>query len=66
MRPRQNGKHFADKIFENIFLRENLDYLMQISMNSVLKGSVDNMSALFQVMAWHLSGAKPLPEPMMT
>ena len=24
------------------------------------------MSSLVQAMAWHLSGAKPLPEPMMT
>ena len=28
-------------------------------------GSIDNNSALFQVMAWHLIGAKPLPETML-
>ena len=29
-------------------------------------GPIDNMSALFRVMAWHQTGNKPLPEPMMT
>ena len=28
-------------------------------------GSVVNKSALVQVMAWHLLGAKPLPESML-
>ena len=27
---------------------------------------MNNQSALVQVMAWHLLGAKPLPEPMLT
>ena len=27
---------------------------------------IDNKSSLVQVMAWHLSGAKPLPEAMLT
>ena len=27
---------------------------------------IDEKSSLVQVMAWHLFGAKPLPEPMMT
>ena len=31
-----------------------------------LKGPIDNISALVQIMAWHLLGAKPLPEPMLT
>ena len=32
----------------------------------VPKGLIDNMSSLVQVMAWRLTGDKPLPEPMMT
>ena len=29
------------------------------------KGPIDNNSALVRVMAWHQTGAKPLPGPMM-
>ena len=29
------------------------------------KGLIDSMSPLVQEMAWHLLGAKPLPEPML-
>ena len=29
-------------------------------------GSADNMSAFVQMMAWRLTGDKPLPEPMLT
>ena len=34
--------------------------------SEVCKGSTDDRSALIQVMAWQLLGAKPLPEPMMS
>ena len=37
-----------------------------ISMKFVPHGVIDNKSALLQVMAWHLTGAKPLPEPMLS
>ena len=30
------------------------------------KGVIDNKSALVQVMAWHRTSNKPLPEPMLT
>ena len=29
------------------------------------RGSTDNMSALVQIMAWHQTGSKPLPETML-
>ena len=29
------------------------------------KGPIDSKSALVQVMAWHRTGNKPLPEPML-
>ena len=40
----------------------NISITFQISP----KGPIDNKSALIQVMAWHWSGDKPLPEPMLT
>ena len=40
-------------------------YLDQIS-KFVCDSPIENMSALVQVMAWCLTGTKPLPEPMMT
>ena len=36
---------------------------MQISLKFVPMGSIDNTSALVQIMAWHQTGAKPLSEP---
>ena len=38
---------------------------IQISLYFVLKGTIDKESTWFQVMAWCLTGKKPLPEPMM-
>ena len=40
--------------------------LIQLSLKFVPKGTIDNKSALLQVMAWCVFGAKPLPEPMRT
>ena len=40
--------------------------LTQISLKFVPKGPIHNKSALVQVMAWHQTGDKPLPEPRMT
>ena len=31
-----------------------------------VKGSIDNSHALVKVMAWCQTGAKPLPEPILT
>ena len=60
LRPRQNGRHFAD-IFKRIFLNENI----KISLKFVPKGSFNNISALVQIMAWRRPGDKPLSESMM-
>ena len=51
-------------IFNCIFLNEN-DMPIQISPKFVPRSAIDK-PALVQVMAWHLFGAKPLPELMMT
>ena len=39
--------------------------LIQILLKSVPEGPVDNMPALFQVMVWHQTGDKPVPNPVM-
>ena len=56
----------ADDIFKCIFLNENERILIQIALKFVPMSSIANKAALVQVMAWHLTGDKPLPEPMMT
>ena len=47
------------------FLNKDSCILIQISLKSVLKGSVDKILALFGIMAWHWTNNKPLSEPMM-
>ena len=56
----------ADDIFKCIFVIESVRISIQISLKSVPKGSMDNKPALVQVMAWHQTGDKPLPEAMLT
>ena len=65
LRPRQNGRHFADDILKCIFLNENVWIPIEISLNFVPKGPINNIPALVQIMAWRRSGDKPLSEPMM-
>ena len=57
---------FADDIFISIFLNENTIWiLINISLNFVPIGQINNIPALVQIMAWHLPGDKPLSEPVM-
>ena len=56
----------ADNIFKCIFLNENDRIPIHISLKFVSKGPINNKTVLVQVMAWHRTGDKPLPEPMMT
>ena len=65
LRPRQNGRHFADDIFKCIFLNKNVWIPIKISMKFVPKGPINNIPALVQIMAWRRPGDKPLSEPMM-
>ena len=65
LRPRQNGRHFADDIFKRIFLNENVWIPIKISLKFVPKGPINNIPALVQMMVWRRPGAKPLSEPMM-
>ena len=65
LRPRQNGRHFPDDIFKWIFSNENVRISIYISLKFVLRGSINNIPTLVQVMAWRRPGYKPLSEPMM-
>ena len=63
LRPKQNGRHFADDTFKPIFLNENMWISIKISLNVVSKGPIHNIAALVEIMAWRRSGDKPLSEP---
>ena len=60
--PGQNGHHFADDIIRCIFMNGNF-YILIISLKFVLKGPVNNIPSLVQIIAWHQPGDKPLSEP---
>ena len=63
--PRQNGRHFEDDIFKCIFLNENVWISIESLLNFVLKGPINNIPALVQIMAWRRPGEEPLSEPVM-
>ena len=65
LRQRQHGRHFPDDILKFIFLNENISISIKISLKFVLRGPINNMSALVQIMAWRRLGDKPLSEPMV-
>ena len=65
LRPRQDGRRFADDTFKHIFLNENVRILIKISLKLVPKCPINNIPALVQIMDWRRSGDKPLSEPMM-
>ena len=65
LRPRQNGRHFADDIFKCMFLNENTLISISVSLTFVPEGRINNISAVVQIMAWRRLGDKPLSEPMM-
>ena len=66
LRPRQNGRHFADDIFKCIFLNENVWFPFKISLKFVPKGRINNIPALDQIMVWRWPDDKPLSEPTRT
>ena len=55
----------ADRTFKYKFVKENVLILIKISLKFVSKGSMNNIQALVQIMAWFCAGNKPLSEPMM-
>ena len=60
------GRHFADDIFKCIPMNEKFCILIRISLKFVPNGSIDNKSALVQVMARRRTDDKPLHEPTLT
>ena len=56
LRPRQDGCHFPDDIFERIFLIENC-ILMKISLKFVPRDPINHIPEFVQVMAWCQSAA---------
>ena len=65
LRPKQDGRHFPDDIFQCIFLNENVWISIRISLRFVPKGLINNIEALVQILAWCPPGDKPLSGPMM-
>ena len=65
LRPRQNGRHFADDTFNRIFVKENVRISIKFSLKFVPKGPINNIPALVQIIAWRCPGDKPLSEPVM-
>ena len=65
LRPRQDVRHFPNNIFKCIFWNENAWILIKISLKVVPWGPINNIPALFQIMAWCQPGDKPLSEPVM-
>ena len=65
LRPRQNGRHFADDIFKCIFINENISISIKLSLKFVPKGPINTIPSLVQIMAWRRPGDKPLSEPRM-
>ena len=62
---KQNGRCFAHDTFKWIFLNENVTISIKVLLKFVAKGSINNIPALVQIIAWRRSGDKPLSEPMM-
>ena len=65
LKPRQDGHHFPDDIFNCIFMNEDIWISIYISLKLVANDQFNNIPALVQIMAWHQPGNKPLSEPMM-
>ena len=47
-----DGCQYHDDIFKYILLNENIWNSIEISLKFVLKGPIDNIPALVQIMAW--------------
>ena len=56
---------FSTRLIQMHFLNENVWIMINISLMFVPKDPINNIPALFQVMAWCRSGDKPLSEPLM-
>ena len=57
---------FADDIFKCIFMNEKFCFVIRNLLKFVTKGPFDYKLAVVQVVAWHRTGNKPLPEALLT
>ena len=65
LRPKQDGRHFADDIFKCIFLNESVCISLKISLKFIRKVRINNIPTLFQIMACRRPDDKPLSETIM-
>ena len=65
LRLTQDGCHLPGDISKRIFLNKNIRISIKIWLKFVPMRSINNIPALFQIMAWRRPGDKPLSEPMM-
>ena len=63
--PRQNGHCFTVAIFKCIFFNKNVWISIKTTLKFVSKDPINNIPALFQIMAWHRPGDKPLKTMMV-
>ena len=65
LRLRQNRYHFAVDTFECIFLNDSVWITIKILLKFVPTGPINNIPALFHIMAWCRPGVNTWSEPMM-
>ena len=65
LRPKQNGRHFADDTFNRIFVNENVRISIKFWLKFVPKRPINTIPALVQIVAWRRPGDKSLFEPML-
>ena len=53
LRPRKNGRHFADDTFKRIVLNEYVRFSIKISLKCLPKGPISNIPALVQIIISH-------------
>ena len=51
---------------DSIFLKINFEFFIRITLRLFPSNLINNKAALVQLMAGHHTGAKLLPEPMLT
>ena len=59
LRPRQNGRHFANDIFKCNFVNEKAWFSITISLKFVPQDPVNNIPTLVEIMAWRRPNDKP-------
>ena len=67
LRPGQNCRHLAHDMFKCNFVNQKFCIFIPMSLrwDLFLKGSINNISSLVQIMAWRRSGDEPLVETML-